>query len=88
MLKEYILTGMNFFIPKVKQIVCQFPMWFTSHLRHLIKCLQTLQRKYAKHPTPNNFQKLIKAQWDASKVAKCEYERTTNQDSRIYRYIK
>ena len=77
--------------------VRQFPVWFTSHLRHLTKCLRTLQRKYSKHPTPNNFQKLIMAQrsfQDASKAAKCEYEHslvhnfTTNHDSAIYRYIK
>ena len=31
-LKEHILNGMNLFIPKVKQRVHQFPMWFTSVL--------------------------------------------------------
>ena len=35
-LKEHIfLNGMNLFIPKVKRRVHQFPMWFTSQLRHL-----------------------------------------------------
>jgi len=96
-LKEHILNGMNLFIPKVKQRTRQFPVWFTSHLRHLIKCLRTLQRKYSKYPTPNNFQKLVKAQCsfqDASKAAKCEYERSlvhnfaSNRDLRIYRYMK
>ena len=44
-LKCHILTGMNHFIPKVKSRVRQFPVWFTPHLRHLIKCLRTLQHE-------------------------------------------
>jgi len=76
-LKEHILNGMNLFTPKVRQRVRLFPVWFTSHLRHLIKCLRTLQCKYSKHPIPNNFKKFVRAQCsfqDASKVVKCEYE--------------
>ena len=96
-LKNHILTGMNLFIPKVKIRTRQFPVWFTSHLRHLTKCLRTLQRKFTKQPSSNNFQKLVKAQCtfqDASKAAKSEYERnliqgfTASRDPRIYRYIK
>ena len=60
-LKNHILSGMTLFIPKVKIRVRQFPVWFTPHLRHLIKCLWTLQRKYSKQPTTNNFQKLVRA---------------------------
>ena len=70
---------MNLFIPKVKLRCRQFPVWFTPHLRHLIKCLRTLQRKYIKHPTSNNFQKLVNAQHsfqDASKIAKSNYEQS------------
>ena len=96
-LKCHILTGMNHFIPKVKSRVRQFPVWFTPHLRHLVKCLRTLQRKYGKQPTTINFQKIVKAQstfQDASRKAKSNYEENlihnfaTNQDPRIYKYIK
>jgi len=71
-------------------------MWFTPQLRHLIKCLRTLQRKYTKQPTTINFQKLVKAQssfQDASKAAKSNYEQglinnyTVSQDPRIYKEI-
>ena len=51
---------MDLCIPKVKLRVCQFPLWFMPQLRHLIKCLRTLQCKYTKHSTLNNFQKLVK----------------------------
>jgi len=85
---------MNLSIPKVKRNVCQFPVWFTSHLRHLIKCLRTLQHKYSKHPIPNNFQKLLRAQCSFQDASKVEYEcslvhnLTTNHDSGVYCYIK
>ena len=96
-LKHHILTGMNLFIPKVKLRSRQFPVWFTPDLRHLIKCLRTLQRKYIKHPTSNNFQKLADTQHffqDASKAAKSDYEQSLihnfamNRDPKIYQYIK
>jgi len=88
---------MDLCIPKVKLRVCQFPVWLTPQLQHLIKFLQTLQHKYTKQPTSKNFQKLVKAQCsfqDASKAAKYEYEQSLvknfmmNHDSRIYQYIK
>ena len=78
-LKDHILIGMNLFIPKVKLRCRQFPVWFTPHLRHLIKFLRTLQHKYIKHPTSNKFQKLVNAQHsfqDASKIAKSNYEQS------------
>ena len=96
-LKRHILTGMNRFIPKVKLRSRQFPVWFTPHLRHLIKCLRTLQRKYTKNPTTNNFQRLVFAQCsfqDTSRAAKSVYEQNliqnyaTNHDPKIYQYIK
>ena len=71
----------------------QFPVWFTPHLRHLIKCLRTLQRKYTKHPTTNNFQRLVSVQCsfqDASRAAKSAYEQcliqnyARNHDPKIY----
>ena len=96
-LKSHILTGMNLSIPKVKLRVCKFPAWFTPQLRHLIKCLRTLQCKYTKQPTTINFQKLVRIQssfLDASKAAKSNYEQglihnfAANQDPRIYKHIK
>ena len=68
---------MNLFISKMKIRVRQYPVWFTSHLHHLIKCLRTLHRKYTKQPTTNNFEKLVRAQCsfqDVSKAAKSNYE--------------
>ena len=50
-LKHYIFTVLNCFIPKVKLRSRQFLVWFTPYLWHLIKCLHTLPCKYTKHLT-------------------------------------
>ena len=96
-LRSNILAGIELFIPKVKLHCRQFPNWFTPQLRHSHKCLHTLQRKYNRNPTPNNFQRLTKAQvsFQASSIAaKSAFEQTliynftTNKDTKIFRYIK
>ena len=96
-LKSHIITGINLFIPKARLRTRQFPVWFTSHLRHSLKCLRTLQRKCNKHPTPSNLEHLIKAQesFHASHAAaKSEYEQNLvhnfviNKDPKIFQYIR
>ena len=55
------MSGMDLFIPKTRIRTRQFPSWFTPQLRHSLKCLRTIQRKYTKNPTANNFQRYIKS---------------------------
>jgi len=82
------------FGPKVKLRTRQFPNWFTPQLRHLHKCLHTLQRKSNKHPTSTNLLCLSKAQESACIAAKCSFEHSliqnlaTKNDSKIFCYIK
>jgi len=96
-LKSNILSGIEPFILKVKLHTRQFPNWFTPQLRHSHKCLRTLQRKFNKYPTSNNFHKLTKAQdsfQTASLAAKSTYEQTLifnfarNKDSKLFWFIK
>ena len=79
-----IFTGMNRFIPK------DLVGFLCGSLLIYGKCLCTLQRKYTKHPTTNNFQRLVSAQHsfqDVSRAAKSAYEQSliqnyaTNHDS-------
>ena len=97
LLKHYIVTGMNLFIPTVRLRARQFPAWFTPQLRHLLKCYRTRQRKYNKHPTPNNLQQLVRAHCsfhDANVASKSAYEDNlfhgyaTHNDPKIFQYIK
>ena len=44
-IKSYIISAMELYIPKVKVRSHQYPKWFTAHLRHQVKCLRTLLRK-------------------------------------------
>jgi len=88
----YILKR-QLFIPKARLRTRQFHVWFTSQLRHSLKCLHTLQRKFNKHPTPSNLECLTKAQesFHASHTAaKSEYEQNLvcnfviNKDPKIF----
>ena len=96
-LKYYIITGMNLFIPTVRLRARQFPAWFTPQLRHLLKCYRTRQRKYNQHPTPNNLQRLGRAQCsfhDANVASKTVFENdlihgyAMRKDPKIFQYIK
>ena len=93
-LSNSILSGIDLFIPKIRIHTRQFP---NSQLRHSLKCLCTLQRKYNKFSTPSNFDHLTKAQDSfqaASIAAKSSYEHSlihnyaTTKDSKIFHYIK
>jgi len=61
-IRSNILSDMDLFIPKTRIRTHQFPSWFTPQLHHSLKCLCTIQRKYTRNPTANNFQCLSKAQ--------------------------
>jgi len=96
-LSNFTLSGIDLFIPKTRIHSCQFPNWFNSQLRHSHKCLHTLQRKYKRHPTSNNFDRLTKAQDSfqaASMAAKSSYEQSLVhnyaiiKDSKKFCYIK
>ena len=96
-LSNSILSGIDLFISKIRIHTCKFPNLFDSQLRHSLKCLRTLQRKYNKFPTPSNFDRLTKAQDSfqaASIAAKSSYEQSlihnyaTTKDAKIFRYIK
>ena len=97
LLRSYIISGMDLFIPKIRLHARQFPFWFTPQLRHSIKCLRTLQHKFNKNPSPNNHLQLTSAQQSfhaANIAAKSSYEQSlihnfvTSKDSKIFRFIK
>ena len=45
---------MKLFIPVNKHHSVQHPPWFTPEIRHSLKRLRTLRRKYKLHPSQNN----------------------------------
>ena len=49
-----IKNAINQFVPMTVIHHNHQPKWFNSDIRHHIKCLHTLKRKYNKHPTNNN----------------------------------
>ena len=79
-LRSHITSAMDLYIPKIRLRVRQFPTWFTPQLRHSLKCLRTLQRKFNKNPSPNNHQRLTNAQQSfhaANTDAKLEFEQSS-----------
>ena len=58
-LKQFIITGMDLFIPKVKLKSTQYPKWFSPTIRHHLKCLRTLRRRLHHHFTLSSLQRLI-----------------------------
>jgi len=74
----------------------QQPRWFTSTLRHNVKCVRTLKKKYLRSLTENNKTRLQTAEKNLSNEflqAKSTYESTlihnfgSSNDSKIYQYI-
>lgn len=96
-IKSTLSNAINQFIPTIKLRAKQHPKWFTPNLRHQIKCIRTLKRKYAKSPSEQNRIRLQTAEKclnDEISLAKSVYESklihdfsSTNQ-SEIYRYIR
>ena len=53
---------MHIFVPKFKLKSSQSPKWFTSNIRHQIKCLRTLRKKYKSRPTEHNLLRIKTAE--------------------------
>ena len=54
MIKSLIFEAMFLFVPKVFVRHCHDPKWFNSEIRHHLKCLRSMRKKYKLHPTPQN----------------------------------
>ncbi|XP_019854575.1 PREDICTED: uncharacterized protein LOC109583601 [Amphimedon queenslandica] len=50
-LKDSILMARSLFIPSVHRTPRTDPPWFTKEIRHSLKCLRSLHRRYHHHPT-------------------------------------
>jgi len=88
---------MKYFIPFNKFHSHWHPRWFTSTIRHKIKCLRTLHRKFAHHPSPHLASKIeslnLTLQLEITQ-AKLNFESTLINNftqvnsNKIYGYIK
>ena len=61
-IKQCLTTAIDLFIPKVKLKSFQYPKWFSSDIKHQLKCLCTLRKKLRRHFTLSKLQQLIKAE--------------------------
>ena len=57
-IKNSVLEGIHLFVPKIKLKSSKSPKWYTSNIRHQIKCLRTLRRKYKSHPTEHKLHRI------------------------------
>lgn len=96
-IKDCITTGMHMFIPKIKLSSSQTPKWYTSNIRHQIKCLRTLRKKHKRHPTDHNLLQVQTAEKDLQnniQLAKASFEAKLVQDfafsnnPKIFQYIR
>ena len=92
-----IKNAINQFVPMTVIHHNHQPKWFNSDIRHHIKCLHTLKRKYNKHPTNNNKVKIEESETllqPKLSNAKSDYEArlvstfANNNNPKIYGYIK
>jgi len=71
-IKSAVINAMNLHIPKIK---IHQPKWYTSKIKHHIKCLQTLRRKYRRHSTESkdntikNFEASLELKINNAKIA-------------------
>ena len=96
-IKSFIFEAMSMFIPKIVLGRHQYPKWFDSDIRHHLKCLQTLRRKYKSHPSQ---QRKIKINFSEKELqlkmsnAKSKFENKiidslqSGQPSSLYSYIR
>ena len=88
---------MHIFVPKFKLKSSQSPKWFTSNIRHQIKCLRTLRKKYKSRPTEHNLLRIktaeetlqasiqqAKANFEAKLVSNFAF----SNDSKIFQYVR
>ena len=52
-IKSLIYNAMLIYVPKILVKRCQGPKWFNSDIRHHLKCLRSLKRKFTTHPNKN-----------------------------------
>jgi len=96
-IKEILLDTIHQFVPQIKIKPNDFPKWFTSSLKHRVKCLRSLRKRYTKSPTPHVKERLQTAEnviAEEALAARSAYESklisdfaTTNQP-KIYSYIR
>ena len=88
------MDAMQLFIPIIKVHSCQHPKWFNPEIRHSIKCLRSLRRRYERHPTQhifNTIDSLEKVLQDKIAAAKQTFESdliNTYASTNIFKYLK
>jgi hypothetical protein len=58
-IKSIIYEAMSLFIPKILVKRRQGPKWLNSDIRHHLKCLRSLRRKFKSHPTSQRCTKIM-----------------------------
>ena len=96
-IEHQIVTAMKLFIPVSKHHSVQHPPWFTSEIRHSLKRLRTLRRKYKFHPSQNTLASIASLEatiHELISTAKLHYESSlisnfaSANSSKIYKYLK
>jgi len=57
-IKETLMNSIHQFVPSITIKPNAFPKWFTSSLKHKIKCLRSLKKRYSRSPTPHIKQRI------------------------------
>ena len=88
---------MSLYIPKMLVKRRRDPIWFNSDIRHQLKCLRTLKRRYRFHSTPQRENKIHQLEDSLQRkliLAKSNYETRlvesyqTSNCSKIFTYIR
>ena len=82
-INKSIVESMYQSIPRVRVTNNQFPVWFTKEIRHQIKCIRTLCKRYRDHPTDHTKDRLQHATNCLNsliKQAKTSYEESIIQN--------
>ena len=95
--KSLLLQGIRRFIPTIKLKTTAHPKWFTPALRHQLKCIQTLKRRYHKSPTEHIKSRILLSENQfalESSLAKSSFESNlinnfvTGNQTKIFQYIR
>ena len=95
--KSLLLQGIRRFIPTIKLKTTAHPKWFTPALRHQLKCIQTLKRRYHKSPTEHIKSRILLSENQValeSSLAKSSFESylinhfVTGNQTKIFQYIR
>ena len=95
-LKTAIYNALNRYVPTVPITTVNQPKWFTPSIRHKVKCLRTLKRRFAAHPTEKAKQKIKSMESELQHLtaqAKTEYESQLvlnfahSNNNKIFQYI-